>query len=238
MTGKQLLLYVQLHQLALNRVGVVNLGNYLSSGYRSSPTYRSQCVLVREKEVEREQVRDSNFSIDITDFTHPAPNCLSSLKETPWSNEAAVLCQQRLVSNQWPTFLIVWKAFAAPLWGTKLFFLTSNESKYCTSPCSHHIFLIFLKPVFKTTSQKIPSQRPKIKCWRINKTMKGRKPSPLLRAPAFIINDPLSRTITAESDRLGTAHWSFQVAKPEIYISEYKTSPKTFKHCLHHKYSE
>lgn len=71
--------------------------------FQSGPSvYLSACVREKEgkweKERKRKRERDSDFSIDITDFTHQAPNCLNTLKETPCSNKAPY--QQRLIRVQ------------------------------------------------------------------------------------------------------------------------------------------
>lgn len=78
----------------------------------------SMCVFERDRErdikreCKRAGDRDSNFSIDITDFTHQAPNCLNTLKEARRSDKASVLCQQRLKRFQLMTdFYNCFKSF-------------------------------------------------------------------------------------------------------------------------------
>lgn len=79
----------------------------------------------------------------------------------------------------------------------------------------------------KLCHKRIPGQRSKIECWRINKTAEGRELFPRPCAVASIIHDPLSRTITAESDRLGTERRSFQVVKSsDLYFRSSLVLPR------------
>lgn len=100
-----------------------------------------------------------------------------------------------------------------PLRGPGTLFQDFNTSRFGDQ--------IFFSTVETNTSpeKNFEAKVLEIKCWRINKTMKGGELFPLPRAPASIIHDPLSRPITADSDRLATARRSVQVANPLIYIS-------------------
>lgn len=138
---------------------------------------------------------ESNFSIDITDITQQAPNCLNTYREAPCCNKSSILCHQR-------------PPYTHPI-NDSLF---SWLRKYFAAACPGTDFLLTTK-----SHMKIPGQRSE--CWTINKTPEGRKLSFLPHALLFINHDLniKDHQSWARQTRIGTVGQSRSQIRQSIF---------------------